>query len=111
MFCPLLFIMVIKKLSRIIGSGCSKELLYVDDLILVGETLDGLKGRYKAWKRAESIGFRVNVKKTNMMISSENFGKVTIEGRFSCAVCTKGNSILCKFCESCMHNGCKWYYK
>ena len=37
----------------------------------------------------ESKGSRVNVKKTKIMSNSVNTGKVTIEGKFPCAVCRK----------------------
>ena len=52
---------------------------------------------------------RVNVKKTKTMISSENTGKVTIEGKFPCAVCRKGvgsNSIPCQFCRNWVQKRC-----
>lgn len=68
---------------------------------LVSETFADLKGRLEPWKEAlesNSKGLRVNVKKMNMKISSENAGKVTEEGKFHCPVCRKGlssNSILC----------------
>ena len=87
MLSPLLFIIVLEPLSRKIRSGRPEELLYADDLQLVSETIKGLKGRMVAWKGAlESKGWRVNVKKTKVMISSENAGKVTIERKFPCTV-------------------------
>ena len=58
-----IFIIVLEELSREIRSGCSEELLFADDLTLVGAKLDGLKGRQEAWKGAESKALRVNVKK------------------------------------------------
>ena len=62
-----------------------------DDFELVSETLQGLKWRLEAWKGAlESKGQRVNVKKTKMVISSENVVKVTMEGMFSHVVLRKG---------------------
>ena len=47
---------------------------------------------------------RVNVKKTKMVISSKNNGKVTVEGKFPCAVCRKGigsKSILSNLIQFC----------
>ena len=53
---PLLFIAVLKALSTETRSGCSK-VLYADDLALLSETIEGLKGRLEAWKGAlESKG-------------------------------------------------------
>ena len=34
----------------------------------------------------KSKGLRVNFKKTNMLVNSENAGKVTMKGKFPCAV-------------------------
>ena len=54
---------MLEELSREIRSGCS-GLLYADDLVLVNETLESLKGRLETWKKAlESKGLSVNVTK------------------------------------------------
>ena len=40
------------------------------------------------------------------MISGENGGKITVEGKFPGVVCRKGvgsNSILCQFCRCWVH--------
>ena len=50
-------------------------------LVLTGRPAGSLKGEL------ESNGLRVNVKKTKMILSSGNAGKVTIEGKSPCAVC------------------------
>ena len=61
----LLFIIVLDAPSRNIRSECQEELLYDDDLALVSETLESLKGRLEAWKGAlESKGLRANVNMT-----------------------------------------------
>ena len=95
----LLFIIGLEILYREIRSGCSEVLVYADDLILVCEKLEGLGGKLVAWKWVfESKKLTVNVKKTDMMINNENVGKVTVEGKFPCAVVRKGvcsSSILC----------------
>ena len=80
---PLLFIIVLEALSREIGSGCPEQPPYADGLALVNETPERLKGRLEAWKRALKLKrLRVNVKKTKVMISFENSGKSTGEGKF-----------------------------
>ena len=56
-----------------------------------------------------SKGLEGNIMKTKMIISSENGGKVTIEGRCLCAVCRKGvgsNSFFCQFCRCWVHKRC-----
>ena len=79
---PFLFIIMLETLSREICLGCPEELFYVDHLALLSKTLEALN-HLEAWKGTlESKGLRPNVKKTKIMIISENVGKVTIEGKF-----------------------------
>ena len=52
MLSPLLFTIVPEALSREIRSTCSEKMLYADDLVLVAETLDGLKGTLEVYRRA-----------------------------------------------------------
>ena len=107
---PLLFIIVLEALSEKIRLGCPEELLYVDDSGLVSETLEGMEERIKTWKGAlDSNGSQVNVKKTKMMICSENAANVTENVNFPCAVCRKGadsDSILCQFGSLRVHKRC-----
>ena len=49
---PLLFIIVLGGISTESRSGCQGELFSFDDLALVNETLEVLKDRLEAWKRA-----------------------------------------------------------
>lgn len=73
---------------KIISDGL-EELVYADDLTYVCESLEGLKR-----------GLEANVSKREKMIRIENAGKVTEEGKFLCAVSSKGvgsDSILCQF--------------
>ena len=48
----LLLIIVPEALSREIRSGCPEELIYADDLVLVSETFEGLKGKQEIGKGA-----------------------------------------------------------
>jgi len=51
-------------------------LLYADDLVVIAETEDDLIRRLNDWKDfVENRGMRVNMNKTNVMISGE-FQKV-----------------------------------
>ena len=87
-------------LSREIRSGCLDELFYADNLESDSEKLQGLKEIPEGWiKTAESKELRGNVKKTKMIISCENAGKVTIEVKLLCAIwgkCVGINSIPCQ---------------
>ena len=58
--------------------------------------LNGWNDGLEVWKGVmESKGLRVNVKKTKMMSNSVNTGKVTMEGKFPCAVCRKSVGSNC----------------
>ena len=71
---PLLFIMVMDVLTEDVRDGSLMELLYADDLVLCGESLNDVMDKYKRWKNAvEGKGLRVNVDKTKGMQLS--FGK------------------------------------
>ena len=84
---PLLFIMVIDVLTEDVRDGSLMELLYSDDHVLCGESLNDVMGKYKRWKNAaEGKGLRVNVDKTKGMQLS--FGKESSVSRVDpCGVC------------------------
>ena len=65
---PLLFIMVMDVLTEGVRHGSLKELLYADDLVLCGKSLNEVMDKYGRWKNAvEGKGLRVNVNKTKGM--------------------------------------------
>ena len=65
---PLLFIMVIDVLTEDVRDGSFMELLYADDLVLCGESLDEVIDKYGRWKNAVGgKGLRVNVDKPKGM--------------------------------------------
>ena len=107
---PLLFIIVLEALSREMRLGCPEELLYADDLALVSETLESLKVKLEAWKHSLELGgLRVNLKKTKVMVSGCEVGKVSEQGRYPCGVCYKGvgvNSVQCQSCSYWVHKRC-----
>ena len=92
---------MLEVLSRKIRSRCPEELFDADDLAFLSERLTGLKGTREASKGSlSSKELKINVKKTKIIIRSEDTEKVTEEAKFPCAVCRKGvgsNSILCQF--------------
>ena len=70
----LLFIMVMDALTEYVRDGSLMDLLYADDLVLFGESLNEVMDKYGRWKNAvEGKGMRVNVDKTKGMQLS--FGK------------------------------------
>ena len=47
---PLLFIIVMETTYKELKAGCHRELLYADDLVLMTETLEGLKKKLTIWE-------------------------------------------------------------
>ena len=85
------------------------ELLYADDLVLCGESLNDIMDKYKRWKNAvERKDLRVNVDKTKGMQLS--FGKKSCVSKVdACGVCGERvgcNSIQCTKCQKWVHRRC-----
>ena len=80
-----------------------KEVLYADDLVLMSESMNGLKERFFRWGSAlESKGLKVNLEKTKVMVCMS-------EGIDPCGICDKIvtlNSVLCTKCDQCIHRRC-----
>ena len=65
---PLLFIVVMDVLTEDVRNGSLVELLYADDLVLCGKSLNEFMDKYGRSKNAvEGEGLRVNVNKTKGM--------------------------------------------
>ena len=106
---PLLFIMVMDVLTEDVRDGSLMELLYADDLVLCGESLNDVMDKYKRWKDAvEGKGLRVNFDKTNGMQLS--FGKKSSVSKVDpCGACGElvgCNSIHCTKCQRWVHRRC-----
>ena len=106
---PLLFIMVMDVLTEDVRDGSLMELLYADDLVLCGESLNGIMGKYKRWKNAvERKGLRVNVDKTKGMQLS--FGQKSSVSKVNpCGVRGERvgcNSIQYMKCQRWVHRRC-----
>ena len=69
---PLLFAfaMVIDEVTENARKGWMKQILYADDLVLMGETMEELRKNLNDWREAfESKGMRVNLGKTKLVVS------------------------------------------
>ena len=103
---PLLFIIVLKALSR----GVPWEDLYADDLVIIAESLEECVRRRLTWKEAmEEKGLRVNAGKTKIMICGMGLDLLLSSGEFPWAVCHTGmgsNSIFCKGCKHWVQKKC-----
>ena len=85
---PLLFVLILEEVSRDIRKGGVGEMLYADDLVLTADSRQEVEGMMVQWKEAmERRGQKVNIGKTNMMVSGgENSDPVQL-GRYPCAAC------------------------
>ena len=76
------------------------ELLYADDLVLMSETIEGLRNKFIKWRKAfESKGLNVNLGKTKVMISGgitkDGLSKSKVDPCGFCSLRVKANSFLC----------------
>ena len=89
-------------LSQNLPDGGLIELLYADDLVLMRETIKGLRNKFLEWKGAfESKGFIVNLGKTKVIVSSitkDGMSKGKVDPRGVCSLRVKDNSVLCLQC-------------
>ena len=87
---PLLFVIVLEALSRECRSTLPWELLYADDLVVIGESLEDLDTWYTAWKHCMRCKrLKVNLAKTKVMISDVNRGPSFTSRKHPCGVCCK----------------------
>lgn len=95
---PLLFSIVVDVLTDSGREALVMEVLCVDDLVLVSETMEGLKENFWQWKKAfESKALTVNLGKTKMLVNGVEgellLGKVEPSG--VCGTRAMANEVLC----------------
>ena len=99
----LLFVIAMEAISTEFRVALPWELLYADDLAVIAETEEELIKRLNESKEnVESKGMRVNMNKTNVMISGEHQKVRQKAVRWPCGVCSKGvgsNSLQCTSCQ------------
>ena len=81
-----------------------KELLYADDLILLGNSWEEVESRYARRKKALKIhGLKINVNKTKRFYRPAGRKALRMQTRkFPCSVCRNGvgrNSLLYTKCQ------------
>ena len=113
MLSPLLFIIVMEAVTHSVREGLPWEMLYADDLVLVGEVLVGkceeLKEKLRKWNEClKNKGLKINEEKTKVMCESFGTGITLVVGnvKYPCSVCLKGvgvNSIRCTQCIQWVH--------
>ena len=85
-------------------------MLYVDDLVLMAETMEELEAQFIRWKAAfEGKRLKINLGKTKVMESSGGGGVVVLAKIDPCGVCGKRarvNCVRCKTCKKWIHARC-----
>ena len=90
---PLLFIIVLEAVTHSVREGLSWEMLYADDLVLVGKCEEELKEKLRKWNEClKDKGLKINEEKTKVMCESFGTGTTQVIGnvKHPCSVCLKG---------------------
>ena len=108
---PFLFAVVVDVVTEFAIEGVLSELLYADDLVLMSETIEGLRNKFFKWNEAfESKGLKVNLGKTKVMvcgsITKVGMSKSKIDPFGVCSLRAKANSVLCLQCGKWINGGC-----
>ena len=75
---PLVFAIVIDVVTESVRNGLMSEMLYADDLVLMSETMEGLREKFWKWKEAfKSKGLKVNLGKTKVVVGGAE-GEVSV---------------------------------
>ena len=101
--------MILDVLAEDVRDGSLMELLYADNLVLCGESLNEVMDSYGKWENAaEEKGLRMTVDNTKGM--QLLFGKKSIVLKVDpCGVCGERvgcNSIQCTKCQRWVHRRC-----
>ena len=106
---PLLFAIVMDVVTEDARNGTLHEILYADDLVLMGESMEDLQSKFSLWKATlESKGMKVNINKTKLMVSGTE-GETSRSKIDPCGMCGKrvmANAILCIKCGHWIHRRC-----
>ena len=98
---PLIFVIVVDIVTENVRNGLMIEMLYVDDLVLMSEVMEGLREKFWKWKEAfENKGLKVNFGKTKVVVSGAE-GEVSVSKVDPCGIFGKrvmANSVLCVKC-------------
>ena len=80
-----------------VRNGLMSEMLYVGDLVLMSEMIEGLRKKFWKWKEAfESKELKVNLGKTKVIVSGAE-GEVSVSKVDPCGICGKqvmANSVV-----------------
>ena len=92
---PFLFAVAVDVVTKFARQGALCELLCADDIVLMSETIEGLRNKFIKWKEAfESKGLKVNIGKTKVMvcggITKDGMSKSKVDPCGVCSLNSKG---------------------
>ena len=100
---------VVDVVAKNAREGLMYEILYADDLVLMSETMEGLREKFQKWKvELESKGMKVNLGKTKGMVGGAE-GEINTSKIDPCGICVKrvmANLLLCIKCKKWIHGRC-----
>ena len=101
---------VVIELTR---EGVLCELLYADDFILMSETIEELRNKFRKWKEVfDSKGLKVILMETKVMVIGGITKDVLSKHKFDpCGICRwreDANSVLCVQCGKWINDRCAW---
>ena len=99
------------EVTRYIREGVVKELLYANDLILLGNSWNEVESRNDRWKKAlKNHSLKISVNKTKGFYRYTGGKVVRMQTRkLPCSVCGNGvgrNSLQCTKCQYWVHKKC-----
>ena len=105
---PLLFANAVDAISENAREGLINEIMNVDDLVLMSESIENLK-KFLKWKEeSESKGLKVNLKKTKMMVGGlkgEAF-RSKVDPSVKCGKRVMENLVMCTNCSKWVYGRC-----
>ena len=96
---------------EITREGAQSLSLYADDMVLMSETIEGLRNKFMKCKEAfESKLYKVNLWKTKVIvcgsITKDGLSKSEVDPCGACNLRVKVNSVLCFQCGKFIHGRC-----
>ena len=94
---------VVDVVTELVREGVSSELLHADCLVLMSETIEGLRNKFREWMEAfESMGLKVNVGKTMVMVSGsitkDGLSKSKVDPCGACGLRVTADTVVCVQC-------------
>ena len=66
---PFIFAVVVDAATKMVREGVLSDLLGADDLVVMRETIEGLRNKFTKWKKDfKNKGLKVNLRKAKVMV-------------------------------------------